>query len=496
MPTRKRRRLVPELDWSDMPIHLAIKADWKTPEILIEGSLNCAKTTVWLDKEIDALLKYPGISILLFRWTEDAVSTKLKVAFEELLSIRNVKAEWDAKQKFYTFENGSKAFMFGLKAVSLIEQFNKIRGLGVSRISGDQVEEMSQAVAGELRGRLRPDLTATLRGRSYPFQLTFVANSSDHDFWLSKEFPVDNHIKGRKLYSLSIFDNKYAPQESIDSLIRTYDEDHPKHKTMVLGQRGPNITGVPVYDGLYRKDLHWRKTEVRDGIPILEAFEFGKHSPCFLATQPMHSGGLSILGGVLGEGLVLEDFLPIVKQYRKEWFGDAAKFRTCTAPMGDKLAQTGIRYTSLDILRRHGFQAIYRDNGNAPDVRLALIENIAGYLRRRNSKGDESIAVNTETNRFYIATRDGVRESPFVHHAFFGFTWDPHFTSVSNKEVRQPHEDDKYANVMHALEDIELNFCAGQRSEAEREQQRIKDGENNAGVGTYPEQSPNAWMGY
>ena len=72
-----------ELDWTDMPIHQAIKADWRTREILIEGSLNCAKTTVALDKEIDALLKYPGIPILLFRWTEDAVTTKLKTAFDE-----------------------------------------------------------------------------------------------------------------------------------------------------------------------------------------------------------------------------------------------------------------------------------------------------------------------------------------------------------------------------------------------------------------------------
>ncbi len=66
-----------------MDRHLAFKKDWKTSEYLLEGSLGCGKTTLGLDKEIDALLKYPGIPSLLFRWTEDAVSTKLKPAFEE-----------------------------------------------------------------------------------------------------------------------------------------------------------------------------------------------------------------------------------------------------------------------------------------------------------------------------------------------------------------------------------------------------------------------------
>src|SRR5882672_5420707 len=148
-----------------MPIHEAIKADWKTPEILIEGSLGCAKTTVFLDKEIDALLKWPGIPILLFRWSQDAVDTKLRPAFEELLSIREVKSTWDEKKKRYVLDNGSMAYLFGLKSVSAIEQYNKIRGLGVSRIGGDQVEEAAQQVAAELRGRLRPDLTATMLGK-------------------------------------------------------------------------------------------------------------------------------------------------------------------------------------------------------------------------------------------------------------------------------------------------------------------------------------------
>jgi hypothetical protein len=56
-----------------------------------------------------------------------------------------------------------------------------------------------------------------------------------------------------------------------------------------------------------------------------------------------------------------------------------------------------------------------------------------------------------------------------VHHALeAGYVWDPHFVSVSNKEVRQPREDDKFANAMHAIENIVLNFIEGRESEMDK----------------------------
>lgn len=453
-----------QLAWEG--IHAAFKADWKTAEILLEGSLGCGKTTVALDKEIDALLKWPGIPILLFRWTEDAVTTKLKPAFEELLAIRGLTAEWDAKQKAYQFSNGSTAFMFGLKAVSEIEQFNKIRGLGVSRIMGDQVEEMKRSVAGELRGRLRPDLTATMRGVKFPFQLTFVANPEDEDFWLSKEFPLDNRIKGRKVYSLSVFDNPHLPKETIEGLVRAYPEDHPKHQTMVMGRRGPNVVGDAVFEGVYRKDLHWRSIALRPDEPLLESYEFGTHNPTWVCGQALPGGGFAVYGGIRGEGLVLDDFLSIVETHRTVWLPPSMSIKTCIAPMG-----RGLRYTPINILRqRTGLLPLWRDNGNAPDTRLAMIEQIAAALRRRNASGQESFAVNNDDDRFLIVNRDGVRPSPFVHHAFEGgFVWDPHFVSTSNKELKQSLEDDKFANAMHCIENIMLNFIVDQPEEEPEE---------------------------
>ncbi len=487
---------MPDLSWDGMPIHQAIKADWKTPELLIEGSLGCAKTTVALDKEVDALLKWPGIPTLLFRWTEDAVATKLKTAFEEILNIRNISAGWEAKQKMYVFDNGSRAFMFGLKSVSAIEQFNKIRGLGVARIMGDQVEEMQRSVAGELRGRLRPDLTATIRGVKYPFQLTFVANPSDDEFWLSKEFPVDNHIKGRKLYSLSVFDNPHLPQETIDGLVRAYAADHPKHRTMILGQRGMSIDGDPVFEGLYRKDLHWRSLEFRMDMPVLESFEVGKHSPCWVFGQAMYSGGLAVHGGIMCPGLSLEDFIPIVQQYREAWIPKHLEIKSCISPMGEKANAASGRHTGIDVLRKKsGIIARWTDNGNAPDVRLGAIEEVAAYLRRRNSRGEESFAVNNDDTKFLIINKDGPKETPFVHHAMeAGYIWDKYFVSVANKELKQPFEDDKYANAMHAVENIQMNFCAGKRTAEERSLTLAQNRARSHNIGGRLLTGDNSWM--
>ncbi len=465
---------MPELDWSDMPIHLAIKADRKTPEKLIEGSLGSAKTTIGLDTEIDALMDSPGIPTLLFRWSEDAVNTKLKPAFEEILFLRGIEKAWEPAQKRFIFANGSMAYFFGLKSVSEIEMFNKIRGLGVSRIFGDQVEEMRQEVAGELRGRLRPDLTATIMGKRFPFQLTFVANPNDSDFWLSKEFPEDNKVKGRKLYQLSIFDNKHLPQESKDSLLRQYPNEHPKNLTMVMGRRGPNITGVPVYDGLYNRHIHHvRAAGVRKGIPIIEAFEFGKHNPVWVFAQRMYGEGLTFLGGIRGTEMALEDFLPIVSNYRERWFPDRHEVLTCSSPPGSAI---GTKFTALNILRKAGFNAVCRDHGNSPEVQLGLIETISGLLRRRTATGSEAVIVNDEPGRWLVVDKDGVKMPPFLHIAFeAGYTWDRHFVSVANKELRQPHDEDKFANVMRAVENLVLNFCANQLTQEERDATRRRD---------------------
>ncbi len=468
---------MPELDWTGMPVHQAFKADWRSPEIELEGSLNCGKSTVAIDKEIDAILKYPGIPCLWFRWSEDAVQTKLRPAIDDVLAIRGVPFSFSAKEKRYEFENGSIAYCFGLKAASATERFSKIRSLGVCRIMGDQVEEMERAVADELRGRLRPDITATLAGRRFPYQLTFVANPSGDEFWLSKQFLPDDHpkkIDGRKLYSVSVFQNKHADPQSVESLLRTYDESHPKYRTMVLGLRGLNVTGDPVFEAHYSRELHLSPLGYDPSLPLLEAYEVGKHNPVWVAAQRSRTGTVRFLGGVFGRGLMLTKFLPFVAAKKRLWFPHATgtMLKTCVAPMGEKQTQKSERFTLVRLLRQSGLRPLWKENANAHDVRLAMIEFIVAQLQV-DADDAPGLLVNDTPGHWLVLSADEAKETPFFQHCFEGgFVWDDHTVSVSNMALRQAAEDDEYSNIMRAAENIALNFCAGKPTEAEKAAKR------------------------
>lgn len=485
---------VRELDWSRMPKHQAILRDWTTPELLVEGSINCAKTTCTLSKEIDAVLKYPGIPILMSRWTEDALQTKLRPPFEQLLQLRGVESTWDRDQRCYDFPNRSRVYAFGLKAASAIERMNKLRGLGVCRILIDQAEEIDRSVAEELRGRLRPDLTATLSGLHFPFQLTFVNNPNEDSFWLSREFPTDHHIKGRKLYGgISIFDNPYLPQSTIEGLLRTWPEGHPKHVTMVLGLRGLNIVGDAIYEDLYDRTIHTHPLVA--GRELLEAYEIGKHNPCWMAAQRTPHGALQLLGGILGFGLALEDFCRLVKQIRNDWF-PGASWRTTASPVGEKEHRLG-RVTLLDVLREWDVRPIWRDTSNMPDVILTCIEALSAYLRRRTSTGkEESFALNADPDRWLVATREGTTRQPFASFAFEGgYVWEPELVSVAHKRIKRPHEDDHYSNCMRAVENLLLSFFLNQPSEVERTRRQQRQREQEL-ANPFVDLGPNSWLAY
>jgi hypothetical protein len=483
-------------------VHAEILQD-TTPELDVEGSLSCGKTTACLWKELDALVDYPGIWSLITRWTDDSVRTLLRPAFEQLARIRGIGLWWDDKHNYYNLENGSRCFAFGLRTQSQDpeQRYGKIRGLPVSRIYVDQAEQLPADIASELRARLRPDLEAKLRGADYPRQLTFSPNPTNDDHWLAKQFPITNTIKNRRYYAISLFQNRHnLPADFIESMLTEYPPEHPKHLTVILGQRGLNVVGDPVYDTLFDRRLHsHRPIAPREELPLLEAFEVGTHNPVWIACQRTYHGGLVALGGLLGKRLVLEEFLPLVKSYRAEWFPRTRGLKACTAPMGESVRTAGQRYTLLSVLRAAGIEPVWLDAANAPDVQLAMIEHIAGLLKRRTIGREEAFGINADKSRWLLATPDGsIREVPFLAFAFEGgYVWSPHLVSINNKEVRQPFNDDEYANAMRALEHVVANFCAQHRSDAEQEdleEQRRHAQQTASGPTVAP--SSHSWLSY
>lgn len=485
-------------------IHQAILDD-TTLERDVEGALSSGKTIACMWDEIDALIAEPGIWILLARWTGDATDTLLRPQFEQLCRLHGFATwSWDDKKKFYEWPNGSRAYAFGLKTQSQDpdERFGKIRGLPVSRIYVSQAEQIPEDIASELRSRMRPDIEAQARDDRYRRQLTFDANPVDDDtgpsgHWLAKQFPVNNSVKGRRYFRLSLQDNAHnLPADFIEQQVRIYPPEHPKHKTMILGERGFAVSGDPIYEAQFDRTLHVRDLHLSGDAVLLEGLEVGKHNPCYVVATRTPSGALLLLGGLLGQGLVLEDFLPLVTQYRAEWFRGTqiATVRTCIAPMGESKGAAAVRMTLLQTIKRAGFTLTMRPDANAPDVRLAQIEYLAGLLRRRTATREECLGISAEPMHWLTVSHEGVKPLPFVAYAFEGgYTWDKHFVSISHKQVRQPKEDDKYANAMRCIENIVLNFFAGQPTadeDAEEQRAARQLADSMPGLPS----GPNAWM--
>ncbi len=77
---------------------------------------------------------------------------------------------------------------------------------------------------------------------------------------------------------------------------------------------------------------------------------------------------------------------------------DAGPGRPCCDPAGSHNDSQGTRYTGVSILREFGWHPVWRENSNAPDVRIATIDRIAGHMRRRSDDGRKR-SVSTITPR-------------------------------------------------------------------------------------------------
>ena len=249
-----------------------------------------------------------------------------------------------------------------------------------------------------------------------------------------------------------------------------YPSAHAKHRSVILGKRGVNVVGVPVYQGHFVRRLHVGSVPYDPQRPLLEALDFGKHHPCYVCAQQPYYGGLYLLGGVLGQDLFLDDFLALVKQTRANWFPTISSRETCCDPAGSHQNSQGTRFNGVDLLRKAGFAPTWRPNANAPDVRLGVIEALGAHMRRRERDGREAFQVETDPERWIRATHEGAVAEPFLTDALeAGYVWDEHMVSLGNKQVRKAKKDGWFEHGMNCLEYLELTFGANQATAAERE---------------------------
>ncbi len=451
------------LDFSDFPgAHPQVLVD-ETAQVDLEGARYSAKTWLLSLKVIRSCVKHPGIIWLICRYTEDATRKLLKPVFEMIARREGIDLEWDdnASAFFFPEMDGkrSKVQAHGLRAQSIAGALEKVRGLDVAGVWNDQTEELPQAIAEEL-------VFAT-RQAGYPHQVLFSPNPPSEDHYLTDMFPKENPFPNRRYYRVSLYDNPHVPKEKLKEIEDAYPPTNARYKSLVLGKRGPNVVGTPIYGsdmsgatGVFLRATHVLPCAVDSSARILESVFSGQHHPIWLASQrtPL---GLKVLGGVMGKRMFIEDFIKWVDFYREEWFGSQEHELCCDPPPSDE--DTNLRYTHVNILREAGKQPRWRANACAPDVRETVIQNIAGMMRRQSA-----FTINADPARWVMVSSVVTKQTELFTDGIEGsYVWDEHLVSVGNKKVRQPKTDQWVDGWQRCLENTVLNFCAGQPTEAE-----------------------------
>ncbi len=464
--------------------------DDETEELDAEGARMSGKTWTISEKIRRSCLKHPGIWWLICRYSGTETENQLRPQFIQVCRRQGTEPEWHDDESAYWFPEKagkvSKVFAFGLRTQSKDQRFAKIRGSGFAGVWNDQSEELPEDICTEMR--------ALVRQPGFPHQLIFSPNPPNEEHALADQFPDDQDLPGRKYYRLSLYDNRHnLDKGTIEKMEMAYPPTHAKHKSLILGMRGPNITGTPVYEHAFVRTLHVTPVQVDLDSPVLEAVHFGQKHPVWVAAQRTYFGGLQIAGSIIGKKMFLDDFLPVVQRYRSEWFRGARSVQTCCDPPPAKGAEK-IRFSNIAILKEFGFTPVWSQKSTAPDAREAIIQSIGGMMKRRHGS-HQAFAVNSDPSRFLMASNAVVKQTKmFVDSLEGSYVWDENLVSVENKKVRQPKQDALIEGSMRCLENIISNFCALKITDAEREEQEAQAKMRDAAQQTNLGPVEHGWM--
>lgn len=447
-------------------------------ELNIEGAIRSGKTTLCLWREREMVVKHPGIHVLFARWTDSGVYGLVLPLWRQLCEQSGIKAKWHADEEYEAFENGSRVYVRGLKSQDQTLRYSKLRGYTVARVYIDQAEEVPQDVYLEAAGRLSQP--------GYPHQITISPQSVAEDHWIAKEFPEDNrHAPHRRLYQLAVHDNAHNLDPSvIPALERLYPPEHPQHRTLILGRRGLNVIGEPVYKAAFDRRVHEGVVEFDPRLELQMALDFGKHHPCVLFRQVSALGQLRYLGGILGQDLYLDDFLGIVLEHRAQWFPRPVSIRECCDPAGTSDTSHGTE-GAIRILRAKGIHPVSRPDANTPTVRLAAIERMAAQMRQRAADRSEKFLISDSDRWIRVSAHQSTIDRFYADGCEAGYVWSPHMVSVGNKQVRVPKKDGWYEHAQNCAEYLEITFG---------EMRRAKTADDPVSVPTLPRGSM-GWMG-
>jgi hypothetical protein len=445
-----------ELSWNPKQSRFILS---EAKRLNLEGGVRAGKTWALLYKVWDWCRRFPGIRIVLTRWSQDALDAQLKPEWRRVCHMLGTTIVWHADEEYDEFPTGSVVYLRALHTSDDSKRYSKLAGLTVSVIAIDQAEEVEEDV-------LKHYVPARLSQPGFPHALWITPNPPMPDHWIAKRWPEDGSNPGHELIVTTPYDNQVTlGEEYIRDLEVEYPPDSLEYRRLIMGKRGLVVSGQPIYARHFREREHVASegatlVSCDPYTPLLESWDFGTLRPCVVWGQFPSDGRMHVLGGVMGDDVPLELFIPIVQEYRASWFPSVSTgvLQWTCDPAGQIPNSHGSR-TAVDILRDFGIYPLVRENANDPRVRAAAIQQTIGYLRRRAHDGGPVFRLHP---RFVVVAEGGRRDVPVLEQLFEGgYTYDPKrtYSGTQYKGLVPPRKDGYYEHPANALEYLVTVFA-------------------------------------
>ena len=356
---------------------------------------------------------------------------------------------WHGDEEYDELPNGSRVYLRALKASEDTQRFAKLAGFTLAVLAIDQAEEVPEDV-------YRHYVPARLSQPGYPHQVLLTPNPPAEDHWIATDFPsVEASTATHRMIHTTLFDN-VGPlgQTYIDEQLVGYERGTNECRRLTEGKRGVVLAGQPVYARHFDETRHVRPVEARPQTPLVEAWDYGTRHPCVIWCQFWPTGTLAILGGVMGDDQMLEEFAPVVREIRERWFPSVGTLWQTADPAGSARNPHGSR-TGLDLLHDWGINPVVQDNANHPPIKDAAMQLVVGYLRRSQPNGAPCFLLNP---RFLVVSRTGRQSTPVLQRMFAGgYTYDPkrNYYGTAYPHVRPPLKDGWYEHSADTLRTAE-----------------------------------------
>lgn len=428
-----------------------------------EGAVRAGKSTPAAAKLATYALEYPGIHLAAARWSQDNLDAQVKPIWRDTARQFGIVLRWNPHEEFDELDNGSRVYLRALKSSEETQRYSKLAGLTLACLWLDQAEEVPQDVADAY-------VPARLSQPGFPHEVWYTPNPPDEDHWVAHQFPEIAPPPHHTYIRTSVYDNRHNLGDAyIADLEAKYPVGSPLRRRFIDGRRGLRVIGKPVYAGYFRREHHVAEELLLNReLPLIETIDYGHHHPCVLWQQFLPWGGLHWLGGLMGADLFLEDFAPIIKQQRAQWFPKAREIWWASDPAGSANNSSGVQKTGIEVLNDNGIYPRTIANSNSPVMRDFALQTIAGYLRRRTPRGTEAFQIHA--SRWKVVSARGDETRTFGVDAFeAGYVWGPRPVRVGNKLINIPLKDGYYEHVMNCGEYGVLNYGPAQPSKVDED---------------------------